>query len=91
MLVGWASRAFFTELLAAGVKVYQFEGGLLHTKSVLVDGELSLVGTVNLDMRSLWLNFEITPQSTIKVLVQTLPPFRTIIFRVHVCSMPVYG
>lgn len=58
--MGWASRAFFTELLAAGVKIYQFEGGLLHTKSVLVDGELSLVGTVNLDMRSLWLNFEIT-------------------------------
>lgn len=50
----------FSELLAAGVKIYQFEGGLLHTKSVLVDGELSTVGTVNLDMRSLWLNFEIT-------------------------------
>lgn len=41
LLVGWASRAFFSELLAAGVKIYQFEGGLLHTKSVLVDGELS--------------------------------------------------
>ncbi len=60
VLVGWASRAFFSELLEAGVKIYQFEGGLLHTKSVLVDGQLSLVGTVNLDMRSLWLNFEIT-------------------------------
>ncbi|CAK9885135.1 MAG: Cardiolipin synthase A [Candidatus Erwinia impunctatus] len=60
LLVGWASRAFFAELLNAGVKIYQFEGGLLHTKSVLVDGQLSLVGTVNLDMRSLWLNFEIT-------------------------------
>lgn len=60
LLVSWASRAFFSELLAAGVKIYQFEGGLLHTKSVLVDGQLSLVGTVNLDMRSLWLNFEIT-------------------------------
>lgn len=60
MLVGWASRAFFAELLEAGVKIYQFEDGLLHTKSVLVDGQLSLVGTVNLDMRSLWLNFEIT-------------------------------
>lgn len=60
LLVGWASRAFFAELLAAGVRIYQFEGGLLHTKSVLVDDELSLVGTVNLDMRSLWLNFEIT-------------------------------
>jgi cardiolipin synthase len=60
MMVRWASRAFFSELLEAGVKIYQFEGGLLHTKSVLVDGQLSLVGTVNLDMRSLWLNFEIT-------------------------------
>ncbi|GAA0521868.1 cardiolipin synthase [Tatumella terrea] len=60
MLVDWASRAFFTELLEAGVKIYQFSDGLLHTKSVLVDGELSLVGTVNLDMRSLWLNFEVT-------------------------------
>ena len=60
MMVGWASRSFFAELLEAGVKIYQCEGGLLHTKSVLVDGQLSLVGTVNLDMRSLWLNFEIT-------------------------------
>lgn len=59
-LVRWASRSFYSELLAAGVKIYQFEDGLLHTKSVLVDGELSLVGSVNLDMRSLWLNFEIT-------------------------------
>lgn len=59
-MVRWASRSFFSELLEAGVRIYQFEGGLLHTKSVLVDGQLSLVGTVNLDMRSLWLNFEIT-------------------------------
>lgn len=60
ILVAWASRAFFTELLDAGVLIHQFEGGLLHTKSVLIDNQLSLVGTVNLDMRSLWLNFEIT-------------------------------
>ncbi|MDK7224763.1 phospholipase D-like domain-containing protein, partial [Proteus mirabilis] len=59
-LVRWASRAFFTEILEAGVKVFQFEDGLLHTKSVMVDGQLSMVGSVNLDMRSLWLNFEIT-------------------------------
>ncbi|WWO95306.1 MAG: cardiolipin synthase [Candidatus Dasytiphilus stammeri] len=60
ILVGWASRVFFTELLKSGVKIYQFEGGLLHTKSVQIDGQLSLIGTVNFDMRSLWLNFEIT-------------------------------
>lgn len=60
IMVAWASRSFFSELLSAGVKIYQFENDLLHTKSVLIDGQLSLVGTVNLDMRSLWLNFEIT-------------------------------
>ncbi|VFP87192.1 Cardiolipin synthase A [Candidatus Erwinia haradaeae] len=60
LLVRWASRAFFSELLEAGVKIYQFEGGLLHSKSILVDEQLSLIGTVNLDMRSLWLNFEIS-------------------------------
>ncbi|MGP1871330.1 MAG: cardiolipin synthase [Arsenophonus sp.] len=59
-LVRWASRAFYSELLEAGVKIYQFNDGLLHTKSLSVDGELSLIGSVNLDMRSLWLNFEIT-------------------------------
>ncbi|XBC39983.1 MAG: cardiolipin synthase [Buchnera aphidicola (Chaetogeoica yunlongensis)] len=60
LLVKWASRVFFSELLESGVNVYQFENGILHSKSVLVDTQLSLIGTVNLDMRSLWLNFEIT-------------------------------
>ncbi|AEW44490.1 cardiolipin synthetase [Serratia symbiotica str. 'Cinara cedri'] len=60
IMVRWASRAFFSELLETGVKIYQFTNGLLHTKSVLVDGQLSLIGTANLDIRSLWLNFEIT-------------------------------
>ena len=60
LMVKWASRAFFSELLSSGVKLYQFNDNLLHTKSVLIDNQLSLVGTVNLDMRSLWLNFEIT-------------------------------
>ncbi|AMA64652.1 Cardiolipin synthase [Candidatus Arsenophonus lipoptenae] len=59
-LVRWASRAFYSQLLESGVKIYQFNDGLLHTKSLSVDGELSLLGSVNLDMRSLWLNFEIT-------------------------------
>jgi len=60
ILVKWASRVFFSELLEAGVKIYQFKKGLLHSKSILVDQQLSLIGSVNLDMRSLWLNFEIT-------------------------------
>lgn len=59
-MVQWASRAFYDELLSAGVRIFEFDGGLLHTKSVVVDELYCLVGTVNLDMRSLWLNFELT-------------------------------
>lgn len=59
-LVRHASRAYLGELLTAGVKVAEFRGGLLHTKSVTIDHHLSAFGTVNLDMRSFYLNFELT-------------------------------
>ncbi len=60
LMVQWASRSFYSELMEAGVKIFEFYGGLLHTKSVVIDQEFCLVGTVNIDMRSLWLNFEVT-------------------------------
>lgn len=60
LLVRWASPAHFEDLLAAGVRIKQFRGGLLHSKTVTVDKSFGLLGTVNLDMRSLWLNFEIS-------------------------------
>lgn len=59
-LVRYASRSYMADLLTAGVKIQQFTGGLLHTKSLVVDSEFTLFGSVNLDMRSLRLNYEIT-------------------------------
>ena len=59
LLVRYASRAFQGELLEAGVRIARFGDGLLHTKSVSVDGTHSLFGSVNLDPRSFHLNFEI--------------------------------
>ncbi|WP_020407965.1 cardiolipin synthase [Hahella ganghwensis] len=59
-LVRYASRSYFEELLQVGVNIYQYDKGLLHTKCVLIDGRLSFFGTVNMDLRSLWLNFEMT-------------------------------
>ena len=59
-LVDLASRAFQGDLARAGVRIQHFEGGLLHTKSITVDGTISLFGSLNLDPRSLQLNFEIT-------------------------------
>lgn len=60
LMVGWASRSYFTELLDSGVEIMLFHGGLLHTKAMLVDDQVALVGSVNLDIRSLQLNFELT-------------------------------
>ncbi len=59
-LVHYTCRSHFDELLEAGVLIFGFKGGLLHTKSAVVDGEISLFGTVNLDVRSFWLDFEVT-------------------------------
>jgi cardiolipin synthase len=59
-LVHYASRAHQEDLLAAGVQIALFEEGLLHTKSITVDGQFSLFGSLNLDPRSLRLDFEIS-------------------------------
>jgi len=60
LLVRYASGAFKGDLLDAGVQIALFNGGLLHTKSVTIDRKTSLFGTLNMDPRSLRLNFEIT-------------------------------
>jgi cardiolipin synthase A/B len=59
-LVRWASQAYIENLLQAGVRIATFHGGLLHTKSVTIDGRASLFGSLNMDPRSFRLNFEIT-------------------------------
>lgn len=59
-LTDHASRTFLQELAAAGVAVARYRSGLLHTKSVTIDSEWSLFGSLNLDPRSLRINFEIT-------------------------------
>lgn len=57
-IVGAASRSYYVDLLAAGVRIYEYEGGLLHTKSLTLDGEVSLIGSANIDRRSFELNYE---------------------------------
>jgi cardiolipin synthase len=59
-LVHYASRARFEELIDAGIHIMLFNEGLLHSKSITVDRDFCLFGSVNLDMRSFWLNFELT-------------------------------
>ena len=57
-MVGWASRAAYGALIGAGVEIHEFTPGLLHAKTLTVDGGLALIGSANLDRRSFELNFE---------------------------------
>jgi cardiolipin synthase len=57
-VTGAASRSYYADLLAAGVKIHEYEGGLLHTKSLTMDGEITLIGSANMDRRSFELNYE---------------------------------
>ncbi|MEH7125133.1 cardiolipin synthase [Bacillus sp. JJ1503] len=58
-IVFYASRSYFPELLEAGVKIFEYEKGFMHSKIVIVDEELASIGTSNMDMRSFHLNFEV--------------------------------
>ncbi|MCA5005425.1 cardiolipin synthase [Sphingobacterium bovistauri] len=54
-----ASFSFLKPLLERGVKVYLYNKGFLHAKTAVIDNKLSFVGTVNLDIRSFYINYEI--------------------------------
>jgi len=52
------TRAHYPELLEAGVRVFEYSPGFLHSKNVVCDDEMAVVGTINMDYRSLCLHFE---------------------------------
>lgn len=54
-----ASLSYLGELLNAGVKCYKYEKGFIHSKSMTIDGKVTSIGTANMDIRSLKLNFEV--------------------------------
>ncbi len=56
----YASQAAYGDLLSAGVRILRYQGGLLHTKTMLIDEGVALFGTVNMDLRSFYLNLELS-------------------------------
>ena len=52
------TRSYYTPLLREGVRIYEYTPGFLHAKCLVSDDEKAVVGTVNLDFRSLYLHFE---------------------------------
>src|SRR5690554_5312046 len=58
-LVFMISRSYYQDLIEAGVKIYEFLPGFLHSKYIVSDDEISIVGTANLDYRSFYLHYEV--------------------------------
>ena len=56
--VYWANYSYCGELIKSGARVFRYENGFLHAKTLVVDGEVSTVGSANFDVRSFRLNFE---------------------------------
>ena len=58
-IVSAAARSYFDELIAAGVKVWEYKARMLHSKTLVVDEDCAMIGTANFDNRSFRLNFEV--------------------------------
>jgi cardiolipin synthase len=56
--IAGASRSYYLDLLQSGVKIHEYEKGLLHAKTITLDGEITFVGSANMDRRSFDLNYE---------------------------------
>jgi cardiolipin synthase len=72
MFVYCATLSYIGELLMAGAKVFIYNGGFIHSKTIVVDKEISSVGTANLDVRSFKLNFEVNAFLYDEGIAQTL-------------------
>lgn len=59
VVADWLARGYFSELLAAGVRIHRYKGWMVHAKTITIDGVWSSVGTANIDRMSLTGNYEI--------------------------------
>jgi cardiolipin synthase len=59
VVADWLSRGYYSELLAAGVRIFKFQDAMVHAKTATIDGRWSTVGTANIDRLSMTGNYEI--------------------------------
>jgi cardiolipin synthase len=71
-LVWYAGRSYYRDLLRAGVRIYEYQGGILHAKTICADGVLSTIGSANMDIRSFQLNFELNALMYSQILAQQM-------------------
>ncbi|MHA7859788.1 phospholipase D-like domain-containing protein [Tessaracoccus sp. Y36] len=78
VVADWLSRGYYTNLLRSGVKLYLYQGAMVHAKTATMDGVWSTIGTANLDRLSLWGNYEVNLEVTDESVAQHMEDvFRT--------------
>jgi len=59
-IMHWAARSYYPALIDAGVRIHEYEPGMVHAKLLAVDQRWAMAGTANMDTRSFRLNFEVS-------------------------------
>ncbi|MBU2927609.1 cardiolipin synthase [Winogradskyella psychrotolerans] len=71
-MVNAAASAYYTELLQYGAKIYKYHKGFVHAKTIVIDGDLAIVGSANMDYRSFDLNFEVNAMVYSEIIAKQL-------------------
>ncbi len=94
-IVHATSHSHYKELLESGIEVYEFEGGLLHSKTVTIDNKVALIGSSNLDMRSFNLNYEnnilLQDESLTKAIRQRQSDYIASSKRIHMADVDAWS
>lgn len=64
VIADWLSRGYYTQLLRYGIRLFLYQGAMVHAKTATIDGQWSTIGTANLDRLSLWGNYEVNLEIT---------------------------
>lgn len=59
LFVDFAVRSYYSDLLKAGIELFQYTKGFIHAKTMVCDAKIAMIGTANMDSRSFDLNFEV--------------------------------
>lgn len=70
--VAFAARSYYDELMAAGCEIYEYTPGMLHAKYMIIDNTIACIGSANMDVRSLYLNYEVTAMFYDREVVESL-------------------
>ncbi|MGD8215906.1 phospholipase D-like domain-containing protein [Aestuariimicrobium sp. Y1814] len=72
VVADWLSRGFYDELLSKGVRLFLYQGAMVHAKTATIDGHWSTIGTANLDRLSLVGNYEVNAEWRVPAVAQKL-------------------